>query len=89
MNFAVRTECMAMMLDRNAQDLEGMHANGHTLHSLLALQDQIDRARKQIDKGVAIGCCQKDAPKFEFHHLAHSLHGDLYLWSPIPMSILG
>lgn len=35
----MHTEGMAMMLDCNAQDFEGVHANSHALHSLFALQN--------------------------------------------------
>jgi hypothetical protein len=35
-----------MMLDCDAKNLESMHANGHALHPLLALEDQIDCARE-------------------------------------------
>lgn len=50
-----------MVLHRDAQHLEGMHSNSHALDSLLALQDQIDSAGKQINKSVAIRGGQKDA----------------------------
>lgn len=33
----VHTKGMAMVLDCNTQDFEGVHANSHTLHPLFAL----------------------------------------------------
>lgn len=71
---ATRTKSMTMVLNRNTKNLEGMHANSHALHSLFALENQVDGAREQSDKRVSIRSSQKDTPELEFHHLAHGLH---------------
>jgi hypothetical protein len=57
----IPTKSLAMMLDCDAKNLECMHANGHTLHPLLALEDQVDRSCEKGDKGVTIRSGQKYA----------------------------
>ena len=55
------TKCMTMVLHCNAQNLEGVHADGHALHPLLTLENQIDRAREEINKGIPIRSRQENA----------------------------
>ena len=82
------TKSVTVMLDGNTKNLERMHADGHTLDPLLALEDEINRSREKIDKSIAVRRCQKDPAQLELHHFAHGLGRHLDLMRPIPGTIL-
>ena len=63
-----------------------MHPDCHALHSLLTLENEINRAGEQIDECVAIRRCQEYPAQLELHHLAHCLHGYLDLRGPVPVA---
>jgi hypothetical protein len=45
---------MPVVLDSNAQHLEGVHPNARTLDALLALEDHVDGPGQQANEGIAL-----------------------------------
>jgi len=67
------TVSMTMMFHSNTKYLESMHTHRCALHSSLALQDQIDCSREQIDKRVSVRSRSEHANQTQLQNLAHHI----------------